>query len=65
MPAPSTVYSLYSTVYMRQNILVISVIGDVADDMPRSVLSRFDASVSLSKTYTSVAGRRLPTGIRP
>jgi hypothetical protein len=50
---------------MRQNILVISVIGDVADDMPRSVLSRFDASVSLSKTYTSVAGRRLPTGIRP
>jgi hypothetical protein len=45
--------------------LLVSVIGDVDDDSPRSVLSRFDASVSLSDLYTSVCGRRLPTGTRP
>ncbi|GGM23016.1 hypothetical protein GCM10007977_025260 [Dactylosporangium sucinum] len=45
--------------------LVISVIGDVDDDGPRRVLSRFDASVQVGDIFTSVAGRRLPAGSRP
>jgi hypothetical protein len=45
--------------------LVVAVIGDVTDDSPRSVMYRFDASVHLSKTFTSVSGRRLPAGTRP
>ncbi len=45
--------------------LVVTVIGDVTDDSPRHPLARFDASVHLSKTFTSVSGRRLPAGARP
>lgn len=44
--------------------LVISVIGDADVDSPRSVLSNVDSSVHLSKTFTSVDGRRLPAGAR-
>jgi len=45
--------------------LVLAVVGDAADKRPRSVLSRSDASVQLSKMFTSVTGRRLPAGTRP
>ena len=45
--------------------LVVAVIGDASHDSPRSVLSRFDSSVYLSNTFTSVDGRRLPAGTRP
>jgi len=45
--------------------LVLAVVGDAADERPRSVLSRSDASVQLSKMFTSVTGRRLPAGTRP
>ncbi|HCT80118.1 MAG TPA: hypothetical protein DGT23_26850 [Micromonosporaceae bacterium] len=45
--------------------LLVTVIGDVDDDSPRSVLSRFDASVHLSDLYTTVYGRRMPAGTRP
>jgi hypothetical protein len=48
-----------------ERALVVAVIGDASDDSPRSVLSRFDSSVNLSETFTSVDGRRLPTGTRP
>jgi hypothetical protein len=40
--------------------LVVTVIGDLNDDGPRSVLSRYDSSVYLSNTFTSVTGQRLP-----
>jgi hypothetical protein len=42
--------------------LVVAVIGDVTDDRPRHPLSSLDASVHVSKTFTSVGGRRLPVG---
>jgi hypothetical protein len=45
--------------------LVVSVIGDVTDDSTRHPLATFDASVNLSKTFTSVSGRRLPAGAGP
>lgn len=45
--------------------LVVAVIGDASDDSPRSLLSRFDSSVYLSNTFTSVDSRRLPAGTRP
>lgn len=45
--------------------LVVAMIGDIDDDSPRSVLSSYDSSVHLSKTFTSVNGRRLPAGTRP
>jgi hypothetical protein len=45
--------------------LIIAVIGDVTSDRPRNVFSRSDASVYLSKMFTSVSGRRLPAGTRP
>ncbi len=45
--------------------LVVSVIGDVNDDSSRSALTRFDSSVNLSNTFTSVNGRRLPAGTWP
>jgi hypothetical protein len=45
--------------------LLVSVIGDVDDDSPRSVLWRYDAGVSLTDLFTSVSGRRLPSGTRP
>jgi hypothetical protein len=45
--------------------LVVAVIGDVKDDGPRNPLARSDSSVILSRTLTSVGGRRLPAGTRP
>ncbi|MHA4820149.1 hypothetical protein ACXZ65_38025 [Streptomyces aculeolatus] len=47
--------------------LVVAVIGDADGDGPRSPLSIFDASftITINKTFTSVRGRRLPTGARP
>ncbi|MEV4691354.1 hypothetical protein AB0K27_09560 [Micromonospora echinospora] len=45
--------------------LAVAVMGNVNDDSPRSVLSRFDASVNLGVRFTSVSGRRLPAGTRP
>ena len=44
--------------------LVVAVIGD-ADDRARHPLSRFDSSVHMGKTFTSVYGRRLPGGTQP
>jgi hypothetical protein len=41
------------------------VIGNVANDRTRNVFSGSDSSVNLSKTFTSVSGRRLPAGTRP
>ncbi|WP_206307371.1 hypothetical protein [Streptomyces sp. ICN441] len=45
--------------------LVFAVVGHVDDDRPRSVLASVDASVRVGDLYTSVGGRRLPTGMRP
>ncbi len=45
--------------------LVVAMIGEVDDDSPRGPLSHLDWSVSLSTMFTSVNGRRLPTGTRP
>lgn len=49
----------------RELAVVVASIGDAADDNLRSVLSPFDSSVHLSKTFTSINGRRLPSGTRP
>jgi hypothetical protein len=48
-----------------ETALVVAMIGDAAGDDVRHPLSRYDALVHLSKTFTSIAGRRLPTGTRP
>ena len=40
--------------------LVVAMIGEVDDDSPRSALSHFDSSVSLSTMFTSVNGRASP-----
>jgi hypothetical protein len=48
-----------------ETALVVAVIGDVTDDSARHPLSDVDASVHLGNLYTSVAGRRLPSGTRP
>jgi hypothetical protein len=45
--------------------LVVAAIGEANDSSPRNLLSRFDSSVNLSKTFTSVDGRRLPIGTQP
>jgi len=45
--------------------LVVTMIGDLTDEGPRHPLASHDASVHLSKTFTSIAGRRLPAGARP
>jgi len=45
--------------------LVVAVIGDADDDRARGLLSRFDSSVYMGKTFTTVNGRRLPAGTRP
>jgi hypothetical protein len=52
---------------LRRNelALVLSVIGNNDDDSSRSALSRYDSSVHLSETFTSINGRRLPVGTRP
>jgi hypothetical protein len=48
-----------------ETALGVVVIGRVNDDRPRNPLSQYDASVHLSKTFTSVNGRRLPVGSQP
>lgn len=45
--------------------LIIAMVGDIEDDNLRSVLSRPDSSVHLSKSFTKINGRRLPAGSRP
>ncbi len=46
-----------------ETALAVSMIGDVEEGGIRSVLPRYDASVHVGDgLYTSVAGRRLPTG---
>ena len=45
--------------------LVVAVIGDADDDRSPGLLSRFDSSIHLNKTFTTVYGRRLPAGTRP
>jgi hypothetical protein len=42
--------------------VLVMTMGDVNDDMPRSVLAQYDASVNLRSHTTSIAGRRLPQG---
>jgi len=49
----------------QEPALVIATIGDAEDDFPRSVLSRYDASVHLPGLRCSISGRRLPAGSRP
>jgi hypothetical protein len=49
----------------QEPALVIATIGGADDDVPRSVLSRDDASVHLPGLHCSISGRRLPTGSRP
>jgi hypothetical protein len=48
-----------------ETALGVVVIGRVNDDSPRNPLSQYDASVHLSKTFTSVNGKRLPAGSQP
>ena len=45
--------------------LVVAVIGDADDDRSPGLLSRFGSSIHLNKTFTTVYGRRLPSGTRP
>src|SRR5574341_2116917 len=49
----------------QEPALVIATIGDAGDAFPRSVLSRYDASVHLPGLRCSINGRRLPAGSRP
>jgi hypothetical protein len=49
----------------QEPAVVIATIGDAGDDFPRSVLSRYDASVHLPGLRCSINGRRLPAGSRP
>lgn len=45
--------------------LVLAVIGHVDEDRTRHSLFSADASVNVGDLFTSVGGRRLPTGTRP
>lgn len=45
-----------------ETALIVSMLGNLDDDMPRSVLSRWDSSVSLPGMRGSISGRRLPSG---
>lgn len=45
-----------------ETALLVTVIGDPNGDGIRNVFSNFDASVDVGGRYTSVTGRRLPTG---
>lgn len=56
---------LAATARRGELALLISVMGDVDDDAPHSVLFSGDASVSVGDIFTSVSGRRLPAGSRP
>jgi hypothetical protein len=44
--------------------LVVNIIGHGTDDNPGSVLSSYDASVTVGDINTNVGGRRLPAGTR-
>jgi hypothetical protein len=46
----------------QETALVIATIGEAEDSSPRSVLSRYDASVSLPGFQGAISGRRLPAG---
>jgi hypothetical protein len=48
----------------QETAIVIATIGDAEDNSPRSVLSRYDASVSLPGFHGAISGRRLPAGTR-
>jgi len=48
----------------HETALVIATVGNAEDDSPRSVLSRYDASVNLPDFRYSISGRRLPVGTR-
>jgi hypothetical protein len=48
-----------------ERALVVTTIGDVNDDITRRSLFPSGGSVDLGVQYTSVYGRRLPTGTRP
>src|SRR5215218_10352096 len=49
----------------RQEIaVVIARIGNAEANSPRSVLSRYDASISLPRLHGAISGRRLPAGTR-
>jgi hypothetical protein len=49
----------------QETALVIVTIGNAEEDSPRSVRSRYDASVDLLGLGNSISGRRLPAGSRP
>jgi hypothetical protein len=55
---------LAGAVSRQETALVIATVGDAQDDSPRSILSRYDASVSLPDFRYSISGRRLPVGTR-
>lgn len=48
-----------------ETALAVAVIGHASDDVPRSPLWHFNSSVHVSDFWTTVSGRRLPTGTRP
>jgi hypothetical protein len=48
----------------EETALIITTIGDAQDDFPRSVLSRYDASIILPRFHGTIDGRRLPAGTR-
>jgi hypothetical protein len=48
----------------QETAIVIATIGDAEDNSKRSVLSRYDASVSLPGFHGAISGRRLPAGTR-
>jgi hypothetical protein len=56
---------LAGTAGREETALVVTTVGDVADDGPRSVLSTHDASISLPRLRGMIYGRRLPAGSRP
>ena len=56
---------LAGTAGREEIALVVTTVGDVADDGPRSVLSTHDASIGLPGLRGMIYGRRLPAGSRP
>lgn len=53
---------LVSAAARGETALIVSAIGTLDNDKPRSVLARFDASISLPGGRGSFGGRRLPAG---
>jgi hypothetical protein len=48
----------------QETALIIATIGDAEGSSGPSVLSRYDASVSLPGFHGAISGRRLPAGTR-